>query len=135
MDKKNNNNNIEGIGFIKSRKPEATIDKIAELICTKAKEYRIGRPKILIDDGWHTDIDRPAIDTLFKYLHCEFIKYLFVRRIMDISLEIEDLKKFLKDVNELDVMIICLGEETSMFSGEADNVNCITYYDVDGTDK
>lgn len=82
MEKKNNN--IEGIGFIKSRKAEATIDKIAELICTKAKEYTIGRPKILIDDGWHTDIDRPAIDTLFKYLHCEFIKYLFIRRIMEI---------------------------------------------------
>ena len=113
-----NNNNIEGIGFIKSRKPEATIDKISELMYAKAKEYEIERPKILVDD------------TLFKYLHYEFIKYLFIRRIMDISLEVKDLKKFIKDVNELDVIIICLGEETAMFSGEKDHVNCITYYEV-----
>ena len=119
-----NNINIEGIGFIKSRKSETTIDKIAELMYAKAKEYEIERPKILIDDGCYTDIDRPAIDTLFKYLHYEFIKYLFIRRIMDISLEVEDLKKFIKDVNELNVIIICLGEETAMFSGEQEHVNC-----------
>mgnify|MGYP002617868575 CR=1 FL=1 len=47
-----NNNNIEGIGFIKSRKPEATIDKISELMYAKAKEYEIERPKILVDDGF-----------------------------------------------------------------------------------
>lgn len=126
---------IEGIGFIKSRKPEDTIDKIAELMYAKAKEYEIERPKILVDDGCYTDIDRPAIDTLFKYLHYEFIKYLFIRRIMDISLEFEDLKKFIKDVNELDVIIICLGEETAMFSGEKDHVNCITYYEMNDADK
>lgn len=125
------NNNIEGIGFIKSRKPENTIDKISELMYAKAREYEIDRPKILVDDGCCTDIDRPAIDTLFKYLHYEFIKYLFIRRIIDISLEVEDLKKFMKDVNKLDVIIICLGEETAMFSGEQDHVNCITYYETD----
>jgi hypothetical protein len=42
---------------------------------------------------------------------------------MDISLEVEDLKKFIKDVNELDVKIICLGEETALFSSEQDHVN------------
>lgn len=125
-----NNNNIEGIGFIKSRKPESTIDKISELMYAKAKEYEIERPKIWVDDGCYTDIDRPEIDTLFKYLHYEFIKYLFIRRIMDISLEVEDLKKFIKDVNELDVIIICLGQETAMLSGEQEHVNCITYYKV-----
>lgn len=130
MEKKKNNN-IEGIGFIKSRKPEAIIDKIVKLMYVRAKEYEIERPKILVDDGCYTDIDRLAIDTLFKYLHYEFIKYLFIRRIMDISLEVEDLKKFIKDVNELDVIIICLGEETAMFSGEKDYVNCITYYEMD----
>lgn len=130
-----NNINIEGIGFIKSRKSETTIDKIAQLMYAKAKEYNIERPKILVDGGYYTDIDRPAIDTLFKYLHYEFIKYLFIRRIIDISLEVEDLKKFMKDVNELDVIIICLGEETAMFSGEQDHVNCITYYEMDNAGK
>lgn len=129
------NNNIEAIGFIKSRKPGTAIDKISELMYAKAKAYEIERTKILVDDGCYTDIDRPAIDTLFKYLHYEFIKYLFIRRIMDISLEVEDLKKFIKDVNELNVMIICLGEETAMFSGEQDHVNCITYYETDNAEK
>lgn len=127
MEKKNV---INGIGFIKTRKPEITIDKIADIICTKAKDYNIERPKILIDDGCHTDIDRPAIDTLFKYLNYDCVKYLFIRRIMDISLEVEDLKKFIKDVNDLDVQIISLAEETHMYSGEVDNVDCITYHEV-----
>ncbi len=84
-----------------------------------------------IESGAHST----SIDTLFKYLHYEFIKYLFIRRIMDISLEVEDLKKFIKDVNEWNVIIICLGEETAMFSGEKDHVNCITYYEMDDAGK
>lgn len=121
---------VEGIGFIKTRKPESTIEKIADIIKSKAKEYRVENPKIYIDDGCHTDIDRPEIDALFRYLSCGDFEVLFIRRAMDITLEIADLKKFIRDVNKLGVQIVCLAEETSQYSEEKNSVDCITFYNA-----
>ena len=87
-----NNNNIEGIGFIKSRKPEATIDKISELIYAKAKEYEIERPKILIDDGCYTCLlytSQRLISTVF----CDKIVYLEDGKIIEIGSHKELMEK------------------------------------------
>lgn len=97
-----------GVGFIKSRKSESKVMDMAEKMITTVQEHGLKILEIIVDDTSGIDVDRPSIDKLIAWMEKDYIKAIVVRNIYDITNDINDLRKFMRRAEDLNVSIYSL---------------------------
>ena len=97
-----------GVGFIKSRKSESKVMDMADKMITTVQEHGLKILEIIVDDTSGIDVDRPSIDKLIVWMEKDYIKAIVVRNIYDITNDINDLRKFMRRAEDLNVSIYSL---------------------------
>lgn len=107
----NQKNKILAVGFIKTHKSEMVMTDMARIINQYLPKDVTERPRILFDNGFECDLDRKAIDTLLVHLICPKVKYLIIRRITDITPDMEQARHFIENLDKYGVNVIVLNDE------------------------
>lgn len=97
-----------GVGFIKSRKSESKVMEMGEEMIAAAQEQGLKIIEVIVDDTSGMDADRNFIDKLTLWMEKDYITAIVVRNIFDITNDIEDLKKFMRIAEDLNVSIYSL---------------------------
>ena len=94
-----------GVGLVKSRKASSRVLDMCDEMIAASKRKSIKLLEIVIDASSGTDIDREQIDRIVEWMEKDCIDVIVVRSIWDISKDEDDIRKFLKTAQELNVSV------------------------------
>ena len=109
---------VLSVGFIKTRKQEKTMKEMADVIYKKLPMGVTEKPRILFDTGVDNDIDRNSINVLLMHLVCPKVKYLMIRRLKDLTPDMDEARHFAESMEKLGVKVIVLQDEMKQFLSE-----------------
>ena len=95
-----------GVIFIKTRKSEDKIRKMTDEISDIAVATEVGIVDVVIDDSYGSDIDRSAIDELSFWIENSPVGVIFIKSLLDITQDEDDLKKFLNKAERFGMIIV-----------------------------
>lgn len=80
---------------------------------------------VVVDRSGSRDIDRKEIDAVYEWLDVVPVHLLIVESLTDISDDEDDFRSFMRDMDERDIIIICLhGQQIIMPSSARDDSDC-----------
>ncbi|MGN0414956.1 MAG: hypothetical protein ACI4FX_05645 [Agathobacter sp.] len=104
----NEQNPATGVCFIKSRRAESNVMKIAEEMATSARENGILVNHVYQDTGNSYDYDRQELNGFFEYLMNHDTQTVVVRNLYEITDDLEDLKEFITTINDWGIKVYCI---------------------------
>jgi len=111
-----------GVGFIKTRMAAWKVEKIADAMEEIADSIDVEVIDVIVDRSGSRDIDRKAIDDIYEWLDNAPVHVLIVESLTDITDDEDDFKTFMQDMDNRDIIIICLkGGKVIMPSSAGDN--------------
>lgn len=110
--KKNEESEILGYGlaFIKTRVGNKKVRHLQKAIEEFGREAGVEMVDVIIDDSASRDIDRKQLDWIFHWIEATPIQLLLINKLSDITDDADDLSKFLCQMNEAEVRIICMDD-------------------------
>lgn len=114
-----------GVGFVKTRMAAWKIQMICEAMDELAESLDVGLADVIVDRSGSRDIDRKELDDLYEWLDVAPVHLLIVESLTDISDDEDDFRSFMRDMDERDIIIICLhGQQIIMPSSARDDSDC-----------
>ena len=114
-----------GIGFVKTRMAAWKVQKIIDSMENIAESLDVELVDVVVDRSGSRDIDRKEIDAVYEWLDVAPVHLLIVESLTDISDDEDDFKSFMRDMDERDIIIICLhGQQIIMPSSARDDSDC-----------
>lgn len=114
-----------GIGFVKTRMAAWKVQKIIDSMEDIAESLDVELVDVVVDRSGSRDIDRKEIDAVYEWLDVAPVHLLIVESLTDISDDEDDFRSFMRDMDERDIIIICLnGQQIIMPSSAIDDSDC-----------
>lgn len=114
-----------GIGFVKTRMAAWKVQKIIDSMEDIAESLDVELVDVVVDRSGSRDIDRKEIDAVYAWLDVAPVHLLIVESLTDISDDEDDFRSFMRDMDERDIIIICLhGQQIIMPSSARDDSDC-----------
>lgn len=114
-----------GIGFVKTRMAAWKVQKIINSMEDIAESLDVEFVDVVVDRSGSRDIDRKEIDAVYEWLDVAPVHLLIVESLTDISDDEDDFRSFMRDMDERDIIIICLnGQQIIMPSSAIDDSDC-----------
>ena len=114
-----------GIGFVKTRMAAWKVQKIIDSMEDIAESLDVELVDVVVDRSGSRDIDRKEIDAVYAWLDVAPVHLLIVESLTDISDDEDDFRSFMRDMDERDIIIICLnGQQIIMPSSAIDDSDC-----------
>lgn len=114
-----------GIGFVKTRMAAWKVQKIIDSMEDIAESLDVELVDVVVDRSGSRDIDRKEIDAVYEWLDVAPVHLLIVESLTDISDDEDDFRSFMRDMDERDIIIICLnGQQIIMPSSAIDDSEC-----------
>lgn len=114
-----------GIGFVKTRMAAWKVQKIIDSMENIAESLDVELVDVVVDRSGSRDIDRKEIDAVYEWLDVAPVHLLIVESLTDISDDEDDFRSFMRDMDERDIIIICLnGQQIIMPSSAIDDSDC-----------
>ena len=114
-----------GIGFVKTRMAAWKVQKIIDSMEDIAESLDVELVDVVVDRSGSRDIDRKEIDAVYEWLDVAPVHLLIVESLTDISDDEDDFRSFMRDMDERDIIIICLhGQQIIMPSSARDDSDC-----------
>ena len=114
-----------GVGFVKTRMAAWKVQKIINSMEDIAESLDVELVDVVVDRSGSRDIDRKEIDAVYEWLDVAPVHLLIVESLTDISDDEDDFKSFMRDMDERDIIIICLhGQQIIMPSSARDDIDC-----------
>ena len=114
-----------GVGFVKTRMAAWKVQKIINSMEDIAESLDVELVDVVVDRSGSRDIDRKEIDAVYEWLDVAPVHLLIVESLTDISDDEDDFKSFMRDMDERDIIIICLhGQQIIMPSSARDDSDC-----------
>ena len=114
-----------GVGFVKTRMAAWKVQKIIDSMEDIAESLDVELVDVVVDRSGSRDIDRKEIDAVYEWLDVAPIYLLIVESLTDISDDEDDFRSFMRDMDERDIIIICLhGQQIIMPSSASDDSDC-----------
>lgn len=95
-----------GVIFIKTRKSEDKVRKMTDEITELAAATEVEIVDVVIDDSYGSDIDRSAISELSFWIENSPVGVIFVKSLLDITQDKDDLEKFLDRAEYFGMIIV-----------------------------
>lgn len=113
------------VGFVKTRMAAWKVQKIIDSMEDIAESLDVELVDVVVDRSGSRDIDRKEIDAVYEWLDVAPVHLLIVESLTDISDDEDDFKSFMRDMDERDIIIICLhGQQIIMPSSARDDSDC-----------
>lgn len=120
-----------GVGFIKTRMADYKVIGIHSVMESIADSLDVDLIDVIVDRSGSRDIDRKAIDDIYEWLDNAPVQFLIVGSLKDISDDKDDFDRFMEDMSERKVVIMCLeGNKVIMPRTDSDDDD-----DDDGDDE
>lgn len=114
-----------GVGFLKTRMAAWKVQKIINSMEDIAESLDVEFVDVVVDRSGSRDIDRKEIDAVYEWLDVAPVHLLIVESLTDISDDEDDFRSFMRDMDERDIIIICLhGQQIIMPSSARDDSDC-----------
>lgn len=114
-----------GVGFVKTRMAAWKVQKIIDSMEDIAESLDVELVDVVVDRSGSRDIDRKEIDAVYAWLDVAPVHLLIVESLTDISDDEDDFRSFMRDMDERDIIIICLhGQQIIMPSSARDDSDC-----------
>lgn len=114
-----------GVGFVKTRMAAWKVQKIINSMEDIAESLDVELVDVVVDRSGSRDIDRKEIDAVYEWLDVAPVHLLIVESLTDISDDEDDFRSFMRDMDERDIIIICLhGQQIIMPSSARDDIDC-----------
>lgn len=114
-----------GVGFVKTRMAAWKVQKIIDSMEDIAESLDVELVDVVVDRSGSRDIDRKEIDAVYEWLDVAPVHLLIVESHTDISDDEDDFRSFMRDMDERDIIIICLhGQQIIMPSSASDDSDC-----------
>ena len=114
-----------GVGFVKTRMAAWKVQKIINSMEDIAESLDVELVDVVVDRSGSRDIDRKEIDSVYEWLDVAPVHLLIVESLTDISDDEDDFRSFMRDMDERDIIIICLhGQQIIMPSSARDDIDC-----------
>lgn len=114
-----------GVGFLKTRMAAWKVQKIINSMEDIAESLDVEFVDVVVDRSGSRDIDRKEIDAVYEWLDVAPVHLLIVESLTDISDDEDDFRSFMRDMDERDIIIICLnGQQIIMPSSAIDDSDC-----------
>lgn len=114
-----------GVGFVKTRMAAWKVQKIIDSMEDIAESLDVELVDVVVDRSGSRDIDRKEIDAVYEWLDVAPVHLLIVESLTDISDDEDDFRSFMRDMDERDIIIICLhGQQIIMPSSARDDSDC-----------
>lgn len=114
-----------GVGFLKTRMAAWKVQKIINSMEDIAESLDVELVDVVVDRSGSRDIDRKEIDAVYEWLDVAPVHLLIVESLTDISDDEDDFRSFMRDMDERDIIIICLhGQQIIMPSSARDDSDC-----------
>ena len=114
-----------GVGFVKTRMAAWKVQKIIDSMEDIAESLDVELVDVVVDRSGSRDIDRKEIDAVYEWLDVAPVHLLIVESLTDISDDEDDFRSFMRDMDERDIIIICLnGQQIIMPSSAIDDSDC-----------
>lgn len=114
-----------GVGFVKTRMAAWKVQKIIDSMEDIAESLDVELVDVVVDRSGSRDIDRKEIDAVYEWLDVVPVHLLIVESLTDISDDEDDFRSFMRDMDERDIIIICLhGQQIIMPSSARDDSDC-----------
>ena len=114
-----------GVGFVKTRMAAWKVQKIIDSMEDIAESLDVELVDVVVDRSGSRDIDRKEIDAVYEWLDVAPVNLLIVESLTDISDDEDDFRSFMRDMDERDIIIICLnGQQIIMPSSAIDDSDC-----------
>lgn len=111
-----------GVGFVKTRMAAWKVQKIIDSMEDIAESLDVELVDVVVDRSGSRDIDRKEIDAVYEWLDVAPVHLLIVESLTDISDDEDDFRSFMRDMDERDIIIICLhGQQIIMPSSARDD--------------
>lgn len=107
-----------GVGFIKSRKADHKVMDYCERMIEVAEKEGYEMLFIDVDRDGSRDIDRPELDAIYEAMKYGSVSHLFIRRLSDITDDMDDLLEFRRRAREnyikIHIVLVESGSETEL---------------------
>ena len=114
-----------GVGFVKTRMAAWKVQKIINSMEDIEESLDVELVDVVVDRSGSRDIDRKEIDAVYEWLDVAPVHLLIVESLTDISDDEDDFRSFMRDMDERDIIIICLhGQQIIMPSSARDDSDC-----------
>ena len=114
-----------GVGFVKTRMAAWKVQKIIDSMEDIAESLDVELVDVVVDRSGSRDIDRKEIDAVYEWIDVAPVHLLIVESLTDISDDEDDFRSFMRDMDERDIIIICLhGQQIIMPSSARDDSDC-----------
>lgn len=114
-----------GVGFVKTRMAAWKVQKIIDSMEDIAESLDVELVDVVVDRSGSRDIDRKEIDAVYEWLDVAPVHLLIVESLTDISDDEDDFRSFMRDMDERDIIIICLhGQQIIMPRSARDDSDC-----------
>lgn len=110
---KNEKSEIPGYGlaFMKTRAGDRKVRRLQNSIEQLGRELGVEMMDVIIDDSVSRDIDRKQLDWIYHWIEVAPIHLLLVDRLSNITDDADDLDKFLRQMNEEEIVIVCMDDK------------------------
>ena len=110
-----------GVGFIKTRMADYKVAGIQHVMESILDSIDVELIDVIVDRSGSRDIDRKAIDDIYEWLDNAPVHVLIVDSLKNISDDKDDFEGFMEDMNEREIILICLeGNKIFMPGSESD---------------
>lgn len=101
-----------GVGFVKTRMAAWKVQKIIDSMEDIAESLDVELIDVIVDRSGSRDIDRKAIDDIYEWLDNAPVQFLIVGSLKDISDDKDDFDRFMEDMSDRKVVVMCLEGNT-----------------------
>jgi hypothetical protein len=110
-----------GVGFIKTRMADYKVAGIQHVMESILDSIDVELIDLIVDRSGSHDIDRKAIDDIYEWLDNAPVHVLIVDSFKNISDDKDDFDGFMEDMNEREIILICLEGNKIIMPGSESN--------------
>lgn len=109
---KKEENKYLGLAFIRTRMADCKVNCIMETMEEVANELQVELLDVIVDRSGSKHVDRKEMDALYEWLDVVPVNLLLLENLSDITDDEEDLKRFKEDMNDRNIIALCLKDHT-----------------------
>lgn len=99
---------LPGVGFVKTRMADYKVVGIQKVMESILDSIDVELIDMIVDRSGSRDIDRKEIDDIYEWLDNAPVHVVIVDSLKNITDDKDDFEGFMEDMNERDVILICL---------------------------
>lgn len=100
------------VAFIRTRRADSKVNLISKTIAEVSSDLEVGLLDVLIDRSGSHSVDRKAMDDLYEWFDVAPVNLLLLESLSDITDDEEDLERFKEDMNDRNIIALCLKDHT-----------------------